>query len=47
MEQPTTHRPQTKPQWQAPRMAVVGHVTEIVRTPKGSGSGKKDDNNDQ
>ena len=39
-QQPTTHPRPTKPQWQAPRMTVVGHVTEIVRKPnKGSGGG--------
>ncbi len=36
-QEPTTHSRPTKPQWQAPRMTVVGHVTEIVRKPKGSG----------
>ena len=36
VEQPTSHPRPTKPQWQAPRMTVVGHVTEIVRTPRAS-----------
>jgi len=36
VEQPTSHPRPTKPQWQAPRMTVVGHVTEIVRVPRAS-----------
>ena len=35
-QKPTTHSRPTKPQWQAPRMTVVGHVTEIVRATRGS-----------
>jgi hypothetical protein len=36
MERPTTQQRQPKPQWEAPRMTVVGHVTEIVRQARGS-----------
>jgi len=35
-QEPTTHSRPTKTQWQAPRLTVVGHVTEIVRATRGS-----------